>query len=81
MTNHQQYTQNNRSSLVLPKVKQESARKSFYFQGALVFNKLPFHVHQMNSIVLRHSKVEVLKRARLGGPGVWTGGNFLNSIS
>ena len=52
MTNHQQITRNNRSSLVLPKIKLESARKGFYYLGALVFNKLPLHIRQMNSIIL-----------------------------
>jgi hypothetical protein len=35
----------------LPKVKLEVARKGFYFQGAMAFNKLSLHVRQINSIV------------------------------
>ena len=45
-------TRNNRSSLVLQKIKLESARNGFDFQGALVFNKIPLHIRQINSIVL-----------------------------
>ena len=48
---HQQNTRNNDHCLRLPKVKLEVARKGFYFQGAMAFNKLPLHVHQMSSIV------------------------------
>ena len=48
---HQQNTRNNDYCLRLPKVKLEVARKGFYFQGAMAFNKLPLHVRQINSIV------------------------------
>ena len=47
MTNHQQITRNNHNSLVLPKVKLESAGIGFYSQGAFIFNKLPLHICQM----------------------------------
>jgi hypothetical protein len=48
---HQQNTRNNDYCLRLPKVKLEVARKGFYFQGAMAFNKLPLHFRQINSIV------------------------------
>ena len=48
---HQQNTRNNDYCLRLPEVKLEVARKGFYFQGAMAFNKLPLHVRQINSIV------------------------------
>ncbi len=38
---HQKETRGNNSKLRLPKVKTESGRKMFSFQGALVFNELP----------------------------------------
>ena len=38
---HGKETRGNRSRLVLPKVKTEAGRKTFAFQGALIFNGLP----------------------------------------
>ena len=49
---HQQNTRNSDYCLHLPKVKLETARKGFCFQGALTFDRLPIHVRQLNSIVL-----------------------------
>ena len=38
---HQRETRGNHLKLRLPRVKTESGRKMFSFQGALIFNKLP----------------------------------------
>jgi hypothetical protein len=41
MFSHQKETRGNNSKLRLQKVKAETGRKMFSFQGALVFNELP----------------------------------------
>ena len=49
---HQRSTKNNGIGIALPKVKLESARKGFYFQGGLIYNNLPLDIRQLKSIVL-----------------------------
>jgi len=34
-------TRDNDTMLIIPKIKLEAARASFYYQGAILFNKLP----------------------------------------
>lgn len=41
MLSHQQSTRNNNISIELPRVKLESAKQSFYFAGAKIYNNLP----------------------------------------
>ena len=49
---HNRDTRNCRATVVLPKVKLEFARKSFYFSGANIFNSLPLKTRQTSSRVL-----------------------------
>ena len=49
--NHSLHTRGNKSSIKLPKVRTESGRKSFSFQGGLVFNELPREIRNETSIV------------------------------
>ena len=48
---HQKETRGNNSKLRLPKVKSESGRKTFSFQGALVFNDLPSELRKEISLL------------------------------
>ena len=52
--NYNYDTRRNNSSqtLVIPKVKTESGKRSLRFQGALVFNKLPENGRDENSFIL-----------------------------
>lgn len=50
-SNHTKNTRGNHKSLILPKVRTESGRKSFAFLGAKIFNKLPNEVKIVNSIM------------------------------
>ena len=45
---HNINTRNNGCSLKLPKAKLEFGRRSFAFQGALVYNTLPRHLRHLN---------------------------------
>ena len=55
---HQRSTRNNGIGIALPKVKLESARKGFYFQGGLIYNNLPLDIRQLKSIVLFRSALK-----------------------
>ena len=46
---HNINTRNNGCSLKLPKAKLEFGRRSFAFQGAIVYNTLPRHLRNLNS--------------------------------
>ncbi|CAB4037008.1 Hypothetical predicted protein [Paramuricea clavata] len=48
---HQKETRGNNSKLRLPKVKTETGRKMFSFQGALVFNELPEDLRNETSLL------------------------------
>ena len=50
-TNHCKATRGNNSLIVLPKVHTESGRKSFMYQGALLFNQLKNSVRDETSLV------------------------------
>ena len=50
-------TRNNGCSLKLPKTKLEFGRRSFAFQGALVYNTLPRHLRTVNSRFLFKSNL------------------------
>ena len=41
LLHHAKCTRNNKLSIALPKVKTETARGGFYYQGALLYNLLP----------------------------------------
>ena len=43
---HQKNTRNNNHMLILPKVKLELAKRSFYFMGAKLYNSLPLEIRQ-----------------------------------
>ena len=55
---HNINTRNNGFSLKLPKAKLEFGRRSFAFQGALVYNTLPRHLRSLNSRVLFKSNLK-----------------------
>ncbi len=48
---HHKETRGNNINLVLPKVRTEAGRKSFLFQGSMIFNKLPNALKGEQSIV------------------------------
>ena len=48
---HRKETRGNNISLLLPKVRTEAGRKSFLFQGSVLFNKLPNAFKREQSIV------------------------------
>ena len=52
LMNHARNTRNNGNCIIVPKVKLEIARKGFFIQGALIFNRLPAHIRQLKSVVL-----------------------------
>ena len=55
---HNINTRNNGCSLKLPKAKLEFGRRSFAFQGALVYNTLPRHLRNLNSRFLFKSNLK-----------------------
>ena len=55
---HNINTRNNGCSLKLPKAKLEFGRRSFAFQGALVYNTLPRHLRTVNSRFLFKSNLK-----------------------
>lgn len=55
---HNINTRNNECSVNLPKVKLEFGRRSFAFQGALVYNTLPRHLRSLNSRFLIKSNLK-----------------------
>ena len=55
---HECNTRGNGASLRLPKVKTETGRRTFMFQGALCFNKLPFHLQHEISLVQFKTKLK-----------------------
>ena len=57
-TEHNINTRNNGCSLKLPQAKLEFGRRSFAFQGALVYNTLPRHLRNLNSRLLFKSKLK-----------------------
>ena len=57
-TEHNINTRNNESSLRLPKVKLEFGRKSFAFQGALIYNSLPLEIRNIHSRLLFRSNLK-----------------------
>jgi hypothetical protein len=54
---HKMNTRNNRKNIILPKVKTESGRRSFMFQGGKLWNRLPVDQKEEFSIVRFKSKV------------------------
>ena len=57
---HNINTRNNGCSLKLPKAKLEFGRRSFAFQGPLVYNTLPRHLRNLNSRLLFKSNLKEL---------------------
>ena len=49
---HEKTTGNNGKLIRNPKIRLEAARKSFYFQGACKYNKLPVYIRDTDSIVI-----------------------------
>jgi hypothetical protein len=55
---HKMNTRDNRKNIILPKVKNESGRRSFMFQGGKLWNTLPADQKEECSIVRFKSKVQ-----------------------
>ena len=51
MSRHNVNTRGNNKNLVVPKVRTETGRKTFSFQGAKVFNNLPDYLKIETSIL------------------------------
>ena len=49
---HEKTTRNNGKLIQVPKIRLEATRKSFYFQGARKYNKLPVYIRDTDSIVI-----------------------------
>jgi hypothetical protein len=48
---HEKNTRNNGFSLKIPKIRLESTKSAFYYNGAIRFNKLPFDVRATGSFM------------------------------
>ena len=46
MMSHNKATRNNNCSLIIPKVKLECTKKGFFYQGTVLFNKLPIEIRK-----------------------------------
>ena len=57
---HAKDTRGNGSRLILPKVKTEVGRKTFAFQGALIFNGLPASIRDERYFVTSKRKIKSL---------------------
>ena len=57
---HAKDTQGNGSRLILPKVKAEAGRKTFAFQGALIFNGLPARIRDEHYFLTLKRKIKNL---------------------
>ena len=60
--NHNYGTRRNKTTLRIPRVKTEAAKKSFWFQGPACFNELPIDIRSLESFVaFKHRLQEHLK--------------------
>ena len=57
--NHGKNTRGNGLNLVLPKVKTESGKKTFAFQGTTLYNKLTRELKEERSLLLFKSKLKL----------------------
>lgn len=57
LISHQQSTRNNNKLLRVPRINLQSTKKSFFFNGALVYNQLPLDARTMNDFSLFYKKV------------------------
>ena len=55
---HGKNTRGDGCSLVVPRVKTEAGRKTFKFQGSLLFNKLPKELKTEKSVVVFQQKLK-----------------------
>jgi hypothetical protein len=55
---HGKNTRGDGCSLVVPRVKTEAGRKTFKFQGSLLFNKLPKELKTEKSVVVFKQKLK-----------------------
>ena len=53
-------TRNNGSKIEIPKIKLETARKSTYYQGSIVFNELPKDLRRENNFKVFKQKLNLL---------------------
>ena len=44
-------------NLMLPKVKIETARKSFYYNGSKIFNDIPNELKDLNSVMIFKTRI------------------------
>ena len=49
---HGKNTRNNRISIKIPKVRLESTKRAFYFNGVIQFNKLSCEIREIDSFML-----------------------------
>ena len=49
-------------NLMLPKVRTETARKSFYFNGSKIFNDIPNEMKDLNSVMIFKTRILELYR-------------------
>ena len=49
-SNHNKNTRNNKFSAKLPKIRLEYVRKSFYYMGAYLYNKLPIEIRKIEDM-------------------------------
>ena len=56
--NHNQNTRNNKYAARIPRVKTETGKKGFWFQGPKIFNELPNSLRQLDSFLLFKYKLK-----------------------
>ena len=56
---HEYSTRNNNKLLRLPKIKLESSKKSFFYNGAKVYNTLPNHMRAVDN---KHEFLKILEK-------------------
>ena len=49
---------------MLPKVRNETARKSFYFKGSKLFNDIPNEMKDLNSVMIFKTRIVEFYRSQ-----------------
>ena len=57
--NREQNTRGNKLNLAIPRIRTEAAKKSFAYQGAMFYNKLPQELKEEYSLLLFKSKLRL----------------------
>ena len=55
---HNINTRNNSTLIRLPRVKLQSTKRAFFFQGGLEFNKLPVNIRRINDTKFSATKLK-----------------------